>query len=144
MGSEMCIRDSSAMVQYFDQGVVTVADSVKEFKAELTLFVFLQELPIATLTSIIGITVVLIFFVTSMDSGSLVIDTMTAGGKTDTPVIQRIFWCIALGLIGISLLLGGGLASLQALALATAFPFTIILLMMMYSLYRSLRSVDLE
>jgi BCCT family betaine/carnitine transporter len=140
----MTIFGHSAMVQYFDQGVVTVADSVKEFKAELTLFVFLQELPMATLTSVIGITLVLIFFVTSMDSGSLVIDTMTAGGKTDTPVIQRIFWCIALGLVGISLLLGGGLASLQALALATAFPFTIILLMMMYSLYRSLRSVDLE
>ena len=59
---------------------------------------------------------------------------MTAGGKTDTPMAQRIFWCIALGLIGISLLLGGGAASLQALALATAFPFTIILIMMMFSL----------
>lgn len=140
----MTIFGHTAMVQYFDQGVVTVADSVKEFKAELTLFVFLQELPMATLTSIIGITLVLIFFVTSMDSGSLVIDTMTAGGKTDTPVIQRIFWCIALGLVGISLLLGGGLASLQALALATAFPFTIIILMMIYSLYQSLRSANLE
>ena len=79
-----------------------------------------------------------------MDSGSLVIDTMTAGGKTDTPLAQRVFWCITLGLVGISLLLGGGLASLQALALATAFPFTIILLMMMYSLYASLRAVHLE
>jgi BCCT family betaine/carnitine transporter len=98
----------------------------------------------ANLTSAVGITLVLIFFVTSMDSGSLVIDTMTAGGKTDTPVAQRIFWCIALGLIGISLLLGGGLASLQALALATAFPFTIILIMMMFSLYRSLREANRE
>ena len=79
-----------------------------------------------------------------MDSGSLVIDTMTAGGKTDTPVVQRIFWCIALGLVGISLLLGGGLASLQALALATAFPFTVILLMMVYSLLQSLRSAHRE
>ena len=140
----MTIFGHTAMVQFFDQGVVTVADSVKEFKAELTLFVFLQELPLATLTSIIGITLVLIFFVTSMDSGSLVIDTMTAGGKTDTPVVQRIFWCIALGLVGISLLLGGGLASLQALALATAFPFTVILLMMMYSLFQSLRSAHRE
>jgi BCCT family betaine/carnitine transporter len=79
-----------------------------------------------------------------MDSGSLVIDTMTAGGKTDTPVAQRIFWCIALGLIGISLLLGGGLASLQALALATAFPFTLILIMMMISLCRSLWAASRE
>jgi BCCT family betaine/carnitine transporter len=140
----MSIFGHTAMLQYFDQGIMTVADSVKEFRAELTLFVFLQEFPAATFTSAIGITLVLIFFVTSMDSGSLVIDTMTAGGKTDTPVAQRIFWCIALGLIGISLLLGGGLASLQALALATAFPFTIILIMMMISLYRSLWAASRE
>ena len=140
----MTIFGHTAMDQYFVQGVATVADSVKEFKAELTLFIFLQEFPMATFTSAIGITLVLIFFVTSMDSGSLVIDTMTAGGKTDTPVIQRVFWCIALGLIGISLLLGGGLASLQALALASAFPFTLIIFMMMISLYRSLREVSRE
>lgn len=140
----MTIFGYTAMAQYFDQGIVSVADSVKEFKAELTLFVFLQELPMTTLTSIVGIVLVLIFFVTSMDSGSLVIDTMTAGGKTDTPLAQRVFWCVTLGLVGISLLLGGGLASLQALALATAFPFTVILLMMMYSLYSSLRSAHLE
>lgn len=135
----MTIFGHTAMLQYFDQGIMSVADSVKAFKAELTLFIFLAEFPIAWLTSGVGITLVLIFFVTSMDSGSLVIDTMTAGGKTDTPLAQRIFWCITLGLVGISLLLGGGLASLQALALATAFPFTIILIMMMISLYRSLR-----
>ena len=75
-----------------------------------------------------------------MDSGSLIVDTMTAGGKISTPVTQRIFWCVALGLIGIALLLGGGLSSIQALALATAFPFSLIMFLMMVSLFLGLRS----
>ncbi len=138
----MTIFGHTALVHFFDGGVQNVADSVRNFQAELTLFVFLQEFPLVAVTSVIGIILVLIFFVTSMDSGSLVVDTMTAGGKTDTPLAQRMFWCIALGLIGISLLLGGGLASLQALALATALPFTVILLLMMISLVISLRSLS--
>ena len=73
-----------------------------------------------------------------MDSGSFIVDTMTAGGKIQTPVLQRLFWCLFLGLIGIALLLGGGLASLQALSLATGFPFCIILLLICLSLYKAL------
>ena len=93
----MTIFGHTAMLQYFDQGIVTVADSVKEFKAELTLLSFFKKFPMANLTSAVGITLVLIFFVTSMDSGSLVIDTMTAGRKTDTPMAQRILvYCLGL------------------------------------------------
>jgi BCCT family betaine/carnitine transporter len=77
---------------------------------------------------------VIIFFVTSMDSGSLVVDTMAAGGKIKTPLFQRVFWCVALGMIGIALLLGGGLSSVQALSLASAFPFTLIIILMVVSL----------
>ena len=73
-----------------------------------------------------------------MDSGSFIVDTMTSGGKIETPVVQRLFWCVFLGLIGIALLLGGGLASLQALSLATGFPFCLILLLMCISLYKGL------
>jgi BCCT family betaine/carnitine transporter len=65
---------------------------------------------------------------------------MTAGGKIETPVGQRIFWCIFLGLLGVALMLGGGLTSLQALALASAFPFSLVMLLMMVSLYRGLRA----
>ena len=74
-----------------------------------------------------------------MDSGSLVIDTITAGGKLDTPVLQRLFWCCFEGLIAIALLLGGGLGSLQALSLASAFPFTILVLVMCVSIVIGLR-----
>ena len=83
---------------------------------------------------------VIVFFVTSSDSGSLVIDTITAGGKVDAPVAQRIFWCTFEGLVSITLLLGGGLASLQAAAIATGFPFAIVLVAMVYSTYRGLRA----
>jgi len=101
-------------------------------------------LPLAGLTSLIGILLVIVFFVTSSDSGSLVIDQITAGGKTDAPVVQRIFWCVFEGLVAATLLLVGGataLTALQAMAVSTGFPFTIVLLLMCVSLYIGLRRV---
>jgi BCCT family betaine/carnitine transporter len=130
----------TAMDQYFLQGFAGVADTVRNFQPELSLFVFLAEFPLSSATSVVGIILVLIFFVTSMDSGSLIVDTMTAGGKIETPLTQRVFWCVFLGLLGAALLLGGGLSSIQALALATAFPFVLIMLMMMVSLFLGLRA----
>ena len=130
----------TAMDQYFLQGFAGVADTVRNFQPELSLFVFLAEFPLSGVTSVVGIILVLIFFVTSMDSGSLIVDTMTAGGKIETPLTQRVFWCVFLGLLGAALLLGGGLSSIQALALATAFPFVLIMLMMMVSLFLGLRA----
>ena len=96
----------TAMDQYFLQGFAGVADTVQNFQPELSLFVFLTEFPLSGLTSVVGIILVLIFFVTSMDSGSLIVDTMTAGGKIETPHTQRVFWCVFLGLLGTALLLG--------------------------------------
>lgn len=91
------------------------------------------------LLSFIGIVLVIVFFVTSSDSGSLVIDTITAGGKVDAPVAQRVFWCTFEGLVAIALLLGGGLGSLQAAAIATGFPFAIVLVVMCVSTLKGLR-----
>ena len=102
----MTIFGQTAMTNYFMDGATAVADSVRNFQPELTLFIFLEQLPLSEVTSLIGLVLVIIFFVTSMDSGSLVVDTMAAGGKTRTPVAQRIFWCCTLGMIGVSLLLG--------------------------------------
>ncbi|MFN2288177.1 MAG: BCCT family transporter [Chromatocurvus sp.] len=136
----MTIFGQTAMDQYYLEGLQEVVTTVREFKPELTLFVFLEEFPLTLLTSGLGVVLVVIFFVTSMDSGSLIVDTMTAGGKIETPVGQRIFWCIFLGLLGVALMLGGGLSSLQALALASAFPFALIMLLMVVSLHRGLRA----
>ncbi len=109
---------------------------------ELKLFVMLEQLPLAPITSLLGIILVLVFFVTSSDSGSLVIDTITAGGKSAAPVRQRVFWCIFEGVVAATLLLVGGasaLTALQAMAVSTGFPFTIVLLAMCVSLYIGMR-----
>ena len=117
----------------------TVIDS---YKPEGALFGFLQELPLYGLISPIALVLIVIFFVTSSDSGSLVIDTITAGGKMDAPVVQRVFWCTLEGLVAIALLLGGGLAALQGAAVSTGIPFTIVVLLMCYCVYMALRTEE--
>ncbi|SEA22398.1 BCCT family transporter [Rubrimonas cliftonensis] len=114
--------------------------AVTEAPLELKLFAMLDALPLASISSFIGIVLVIVFFVTSSDSGSLVIDTITAGGKVDAPVPQRVFWCVFEGLVAIALLLGGGLTALQAMAVSTGFPFTIVLLVMCVAIVMGLRS----
>ncbi len=105
------------------------------------LFKMLDALPLANITSLIGIVLVIVFFVTSSDSGSLVIDTITAGGKVDAPVPQRVFWCIFEGAVAIVLLLSvGGLKSLQSMVISTGLPFTVVLLVMCWAIFRGLQS----
>ena len=105
---------------------------------ELKLFEMVKGFPFTSFLSIVGIILVLVFFITSSDSGSLVIDTITAGGKEDAPVAQRVFWCTFEGLVAVVLLLVGGseaLGALQAMAVSTGLPFTMVLLGMCVSLY---------
>jgi len=106
----------------------------------LQLFIMLGELPLTEITSFIGIVLVIVFFITSSDSGSLVIDTITAGGKIDAPKPQRVFWGVIEGAIAIALLLGGGLAALQAVAVSAGLPFTLILLAGCYAIIKGLMS----
>ncbi|QHQ35459.1 BCCT family transporter [Algicella marina] len=113
----------------------TVIDS---YSPELSLFAMLEGLPLASITSLIGIVLVIVFFVTSSDSGSLVIDTITAGGKVDAPVPQRVFWCVFEGAVAIVLLIGGGLGALQAMVISTGLPFTLVLLLMCWAILRGL------
>lgn len=109
----------------------------------IVLFQMLDMLPYSTLSSVVAIFLLFVFFVTSSDSGSLVIDSITAGGKLNAPVVQRIFWATMEGLVAIVLLVGGGsaaLSSLQAGTIATGLPFSIILIACCMSLYIGLRS----
>jgi len=125
------------------QVMADAAAPVKSAALELKLFEMLKELPLTAISSFVGIVLVLVFFVTSSDSGSLVIDTITAGGKTDAPVSQRVFWCSFEGLVAATLLLVGGtgaLTALQAMSVSTGFPFTIVLLLMCISLFIGLKS----
>ncbi|MEX3315737.1 BCCT family transporter [Sulfitobacter sp. PS-8MA] len=116
------------------------ANVIDSYSPELSLFGMLNELPFTRAASTIAIFLALVFFVTSSDSGSLVVDTITAGGKIDAPIPQRIFWCIVEGLIAIVLLIGGGLSALQAGVTATGVPFSILMLVMCYTIYKGLRS----
>lgn len=113
---------------------------VATYTPELSLFGMLSELPLAGISSFVAIVLVIVFFVTSSDSGSLVIDTITAGGKIDAPVAQRVFWVTFEGLVAAALLIGGGLVALQAMAVSTGFPFTIVLLLGCWALVKGLMS----
>jgi len=109
----------------------------------LAMFQMLENLPMAEITSAFAIVLVLVFFITSSDSGSLVIDSITAGGKVDAPAPQRVFWAVLEGLIAGVLLYGGGteaLKALQAGAITAGLPFTIILLLMCVSIYKGLKT----
>jgi choline/glycine/proline betaine transport protein len=112
--------------------------------ASTALFVFIQEFPLSMLGSIIGLFLVTSFFVTSSDSGSLVIDNITSGGKLDSPVPQRVFWATAEGAVAAVLLIGGGLGALQTASITTGLPFLFILVLMMYSLNKGLKSEYLK
>ena len=118
----------TAIHQFLTGGYTDVTEAVEKYNYEIALFKMFEGLPWATLLSCVGMMLTIIFFVTSSDSGSLIIDIIAAGGKVDAPVPQRVFWCTAEGLVAIALLLGGGLKALQAASLATGFPFAIVLL----------------
>lgn len=115
------------------------ANVIDTYSPELSLFSFLDGLPFSDFTSLIAILLVIIFFVSSSDSGSLVIDTITAGGKLESPVPQRVFWASFEGLVAIALLLGGGLKALQAMVISTGLPFTFVLLLMCWCIYKGLK-----
>ncbi len=129
----------TALHQFLTGGYTGVTEIVEAYKPELSLFTMFEGLPWTTLLSCIGMTLTIVFFVTSSDSGSLIIDIIAAGGKVDAPVPQRVFWCTVEGLVAIALLLGGGLKSLQAAALATGFPFAIVLVGMGVCVWIGLR-----
>ena len=103
------------------------------------LFEMFSFYPLAILLSVVGVILVITFFVTSSDSGSLVIDHLTSGGKHDAPVIQRVFWAVIEGVIAAVLLVGGGLGALQTASIATGLPFAFVLLLMCYTVYLGLK-----
>ncbi|KEA63715.1 High-affinity choline uptake protein BetT [Marinobacterium lacunae] len=132
----MTVFGGTAIHQFVDEGYKAVAEA----ELPLQLFNMLDVLPMAQITSFIAIILVVVFFVTSSDSGSLVIDVISAGGKVDSPTPQRVFWCTFEGLVAIALILGGGLVALQAMAVSTGFPFTIVLLIASISVIKGLAS----
>jgi len=132
----MTVFGETAIIQFVRDGY----EAATKAELPLQLFSMLDGLPLAQITSFIAIILVVVFFVTSSDSGSLVIDVIAAGGKVDAPTPQRVFWCVFEGLVAIALILGGGLVALQAMAVSTGLPFTIVLLMSTVAVIKGLAS----
>jgi len=101
-------------------------------------FVMLAELPFSAVAATLTTVVVGIFFVTSSDSGSLVMDILSSGGRQDTPAAQKVFWALLVGAVAAILLVVGGLKALQTAAITTALPFAAIMLLVCVSLFRAL------
>jgi choline/glycine/proline betaine transport protein len=103
------------------------------------LFMMLEQLPWSTLTSVFATLLIMTFFVTSSDSGSLVIDIITSGGNEDPPVWQRVFWAVAEGAVAAALLLAGGLSALQTASIISALPFACVMFLMCFGLDKGLK-----
>ena len=110
------------------------------FDESLAMFAMLDALPFSLLTTVVTIFVITVFFVTSSDSGSFVIDMIASGGSLNPPVGLRIFWALSEGAVAAVLLVAGGLGALQAGAIATGLPFTVVLLIVMAGVFKGLRS----
>ncbi len=123
---------------YLETGGIAEIAAAVEADQTTSLFILLDQFPLAIFMSVLAIILVLSFFVTSSDSGSLVIDGLTSGGKIHSPVGQRVFWATTEGAVAAILLIGGGLGALQAGAISTGLPFVIILIIMCYSLQQGL------
>lgn len=113
------------------------ADIVSAVQSDVAtaLFEMFKYFPFTNILSLVGIVLVTVFFVTSSDSGSLVVDHLTSGGKLESPVTQRVFWAVMEGIIAAVLLIGGGLTTLQTASITTGLPFAVILLLIIYALY---------
>ncbi|WP_435101968.1 BCCT family transporter [Arhodomonas sp. AD133] len=128
--------DGALQIEVFGAG--GIGKAVQENLPQ-SLYFFLEQFPFSTITSLLATLVVITFFVTSSDSGSLVIDIITAGGVEDPPVVQRIFWAVTEGVVAAALLWGGGLVALQTAAITTGLPFCLLLLFLCYSLVKGLQ-----
>lgn len=109
-----------------------------DITAEESMFRIFEQFPATQLLSVLGIIVVAVFFITSSDSGSLVVDMLASGGHPNPPMWSRVLWALLEGLLAAALLLSGGLTSLQAGSLMTALPFSVILLLMCVALVKAL------
>jgi choline/glycine/proline betaine transport protein len=112
--------------------------SAVDSDASIALFKFFEYVPFSELLSMLAIVMVMVFFVTSADSGAMVLNMLSSGGRDDTPAIRRAFWMGVIGLTAIVLLLAGGLSALQTAAIAGALPFSLALLAGIWGFARAL------
>ena len=104
----------------------------------VALFRFFEFFPFSNVLSLLGLILVVTFFVSSSDSGSLVIDTLASGGAKEPPVWQRIYWALLEGVVASVLLLAGGLDALQTMTIASAFPMIFLIVIGIFAFIKTL------
>ncbi|MBA6301861.1 choline BCCT transporter BetT [Colwellia sp. MB02u-14] len=134
----MTIFGNSAIDLVYNQGIVGLGEMVSK-DSSIALFVFLENFPLSSVLSFFSVLMIIIFFVTSCDSGAMVVDMLCSHGKNDTPLWQRVYWAVGIGIVAAILLLAGGLNALQTMTIASALPFTLVLLLAIAGLIKSLR-----
>ncbi len=127
--------NTALYIEMFGSGGIA---SVVQENIPVSLFVLLEKFPLDIVTSALSIIVIITFFVTSSDSGSMVIDIITSGGNPNPPVLSRLFWAILEGAVAATLLVGGGLVALQTATITTGLPFAFVILGMCLALHRGL------
>jgi choline/glycine/proline betaine transport protein len=133
----MTIFGNSAIDLIHVQGMTDLADAVAA-DSSIALFAFLAHLPFSQIISFIGLVMVIIFFVTSCDSGAMVVDMLASHGENNTPLWQRFYWTVGIGIVATILLLNGGLAALQTMSIVSALPFTVVLIIAIYGMFTAL------
>lgn len=131
------IFGDTALNMIMNQGYTALITEVQNDTA-IALFKLYEQLPLTPIVSFITIILIVTFFVTSSDSGSLVIDSLASGGNSETPVWQRVFWASLQGLVAAALLIAGGLTALQTMSITSALPFAIIMLLAATGMWRAL------
>ena len=131
------IFGDTALHMIMEQGKTALIGEVQANHA-VALFEFYDRLPMSTFLSVVTVFLIITFFVTSSDSGSLVVDSLASGGALETPVWQRVFWASLEGAIAATLLIAGGLGALQTMTIVSALPFAIIMILAMIGLWRAL------
>lgn len=134
----MTIFGNSAISQIVDNNFTRLGEMIASNSA-VGLFVFLETLPWSNILIVLSIAMIVIFFVTSCDSGAMVIDMLCSNGRNDTPIWQRLFWAISVGVVAAVLTLIGGLETLQTMTIISALPFSVVLLIACYGLGKALK-----
>jgi len=134
----MTIFGNSAIDLVHSQGIVELGEMVSK-DSSVALFVFLENFPLTSVLSFFSVLMIIIFFVTSCDSGAMVVDMLCSHGSNNTPLWQRVYWAVGIGIVAAVLLLVGGLSALQTMTIASALPFTIVLLLAIAGLIKALK-----
>ncbi len=133
----MTVFGNTAIDQIMNHGVTELGTVIQQ-DVSLALFKFLEFFPFSDVLSFVAVLMLVVFFVTSSDSSAMVIDMLASGGDSKAPVWQRVFWSCVIGAVALTLMLAGGLQALQAATIASALPFSIILLFSTYGLLKAL------